>query len=333
MRCTPLLELGPESWIKAESLQRTGSFKLRGATNALRRALPGIGSAGVIAHSSGNHAQAVAYAARRLGVKATCVMPCTAPEVKRQRVAALGAEIVEVGPASEERAARAREIAHERGALLVPSANDRDVIAGQATVGLELVEQLSAVIAAHPPDAKERCAETETQGSGTGVLVLVPIGGGGLASGVALAVKGLWPDAKVVGVEPALAADAQASYAAGEIVSLPSAQVVRTIADGLRHSSIDPLPFAHLRSLLDGIVAVEEEEIVEAIATLAADGRLVVEPSGAVSVAALRHHRDELPRARRFVCVISGGNVELAAYVRWVQEAMASAEARHRSAA
>lgn len=312
---TPLLELAPGTWIKAESLQRTGSFKLRGALNALARGLPEIQDVGVVVHSSGNHAQAVAHAARRLSVRATCVMPCTAPAVKRERVTRLGAEIVEVGPASDERATVARDLAQRHGARLIPSSGDP---AGQGTVGLELVEQLprSPALSEHGP-LDER---------GAGVLVLVPIGGGGLASGVALAVKALWPDARVVGVEPHLAADAQASLAAGEIVGWPAAEVGRTIADGLRHTSIGPLAFAHLRTLLDGVVAVEEQEIMEAMAHLAEDGRLTVEPSGAVSVAALRHHRDELPAARYSVCVVSGGNVDLAHYARWVKDGI---EFRH----
>jgi len=288
---TPLLPFGDDAWIKPESLQPTGSFKIRGAYNALAGLSEERRAAGVVTHSSGNHAQAVARAARLLGIRAVVVMPQSAPQIKVEGVRGDGAEIVFVGPANEERVARAHEIAEHDGMELVPSADDRRVIAGQGTCGLEICEQL-AELGVRPP-----------------LTVLVPVGLGGLAAGVATAVKALLPGSIVLGVEPALAADTRASLDAGERVRWPLEEVGRTMADGLRAESPAPLPFAHLQRLLDGILTVAEDDIAQAVRVAASSARLVLEPSGAVPLAALLVHRDQLADGPAVV-VASGGNLD-----------------------
>jgi threonine dehydratase len=288
---TPLLPFGDDAWIKPESLQPTGSFKIRGAYNALAGLSGERRAAGVVTHSSGNHAQAIARAARLLGIRAVVVMPEDAPQVKVAGVRADGAEIVFVGPSNEERVARAHEIAERDGMELVPSADDRRVICGQGTCGLEIAEQL-AELGVRPP-----------------FTVLVPIGLGGLAAGVGTAVKALLPGSTMLGVEPALAADTQASLEKGERVRWPIEQVGRTMADGLRGESPAPLPFAHMQRVLDGVLTVSEEDIAGAVRIAAVSARLVLEPSGAVTLAALLAHRDRLPNGAAVV-VASGGNVD-----------------------
>jgi threonine dehydratase len=241
----------------------------------------------VISYSSGNHAQGVAYAARALGVKAIIVMPGNAPRNKLDATAALGAEVVIVGPGSEERRLRAEQLAAERGYVIVPPYNDEKIISGQGTVGLEILEDLPNV---------------ET--------VLVPVGGGGLISGVSAAIKLSNPRVKVIGVEPQLAADAQASLRAGHIVTFPAEQVAQTLADGLRTQSIGPLNFEHIRAYVDDIVSVTEDEIRETIRALSANDQTVAEPSGGVAPAAFRFHADQLPKTAVNVAVISGGNID-----------------------
>ena len=241
----------------------------------------------MIAYSSGNHAQGVAYAARALGTKAIIVMPSNAPAIKLEATAGLGAEIVKVGPASSERQQKAEELAAQHGYTVVPPFNDEKIIAGQGTIGLEILEEVPGV---------------ET--------VLVPVGGGGMISGVAAAVKLSKPSVKVIGVEPALAADAQASFRAGRIVDFAAEEVTRTMADGLRTQSIGPINFEHIRKFVDDIVTVSEEEIHEAMRRLAANPKTVAEPSGAVAVAGFLFHAKELPRGTIHVAVISGGNIE-----------------------
>ena len=282
---TPLLPCpwDGQLWIKPESLQPVGSFKIRGATHAVARLDPTRRARGVVTHSSGNHGQALAYAARVHGVPCTVVIPEGAPTIKIERVRALGAEVRLVPPA--ERFTVADRIAAEQGRTLVPPFDDRRIIAGQGTLGVEVVEELPEVD-----------------------VVLVPVGGGGLASGVATAVKALRPATKVIGVEPELAADARDSLTAGELRVWEPARTYRTSADGLR-TALSPLTFAHLRRRLDGIVTVSEEEIAAATARLVRDVRLVVEPSGAVTTAARMFHAAELP-AGRTVAVVSGGNVD-----------------------
>jgi threo-3-hydroxy-L-aspartate ammonia-lyase len=290
---TPLLVFGrPERrhYLKPESLQAIGAFKIRGAYVAVSSLSDEERARGVITYSSGNHAQGVARAARLLGAPAVVVMPSDAPIVKRDRVAADGAEIVVVGTASEERKAVAERIAAERGLSIIPPYDDDRIIAGQGTIGLELVEDL--------PDL---------------AAVLVPIGGGGLASGVATAVKALRPEARVIGVESELAADAQASLRAGHIVRWEAEDVSRTIADGTRTQAIGIRPFQHFQAYLDDIVTVAEAEIAAAVRLVAEETRLVVEPSGALSVAALRSRAHEAGIDRidgPVVAIVSGGNVD-----------------------
>lgn len=274
-------------WFKPESLQPIGSFKLRGAYNKIASLSKEERVRGVIAYSSGNHAQGVAYAARALGVKATIVMPNNAPKIKLQSTASYGAEIVMVGPGSHERKTKAEELAAQHGYAIVPPYNDENIIAGQGTVGLEIAEDM--------PEAE---------------LVLVPVGGGGLISGTAAALKLLRPSVKVIGVEPQLAADAQASLRTGRIVEYSPEQVSLTIADGLRTQALGNITFEHVRRFVDDIVTVGENEIREAMRRMASAGKLIAEPSGAVTFAAFLFHADELPKCTRHVAVISGGNVE-----------------------
>jgi threonine dehydratase len=333
---TPLLPFGDpipgdargrtRAWLKPESLQPIGAFKLRGAYYNVATLAPERKAAGVVAHSSGNHAQGVARAARLLGVRAVIVMPSDAPAVKVDRVRADGAEIVVVGPSSEERAERAAELAARDGLALVAPYDDAATITGQGTIGLEIVEQLAEL---DEPDERTAAGRASAvartrvgDGAGDGalrdgdppVLVLVPVGGGGIASGVAVAVKSLLLGAKVIGVEPELAADARDSLREGRIVTWPADLVGRTIADGQRTAHIGRIPFAHLRRHLDGIVTVGEDEIARAMVRGARESRLVLEPSGATTLAALLFHSDELPPALRAVAILSGGNVDPARY-------------------
>jgi len=274
-------------YFKAESLQPTGAFKLRGAYNKISSLSSEDRRRGVVAHSSGNHAQAVAYAARALQTRAVIVMPRGAPRVKLDATAALGAEVVLVGPGSAERSRKAEELSEEHGYVPVPPYDDEVLIAGQGTIGPEILEDL--------PDVE---------------TMLVPVSGGGLIGGISAAIKLSRPEVRVIGVEPELAADARASLRSGTLVEFPADRVARTIADGLRVQRLGEAPFEHVRAFVDDIVAVTEEEILEAMRRLALRVRLVAEPSGAVTFAAHLFHTDELPASRLTVAVVSGGNVE-----------------------
>ncbi len=278
---------GRRLYLKPENLQPIGAFKLRGAYNKIASLSPEERSRGVITYSSGNHGQGVAYAARALGTKAVIVMPNNAPAVKREAVEALGAEIVLVGPGSLERQVKAEELAAQHGYVIVPPFNDEKIIAGQGTMGLEILEDLP---------------EVET--------VLVPVGGGGMLSGVATAIKLSKPNAKVIGVEPELAADAQASLRAGKIVHSTAEQTSRTIADGLRTQSVGAINFEHIQKYVDDILTVSEDEIRQAVRWLAANPKTLAEPSGAVAVAGFLFHQDQLPRTIVNVAIISGGNID-----------------------
>ncbi|MDQ3937886.1 MAG: threonine/serine dehydratase [Chloroflexota bacterium] len=289
---TPLLPFERNAYLKPESLQPTGAFKLRGAYNAIAQLSAEQQRRGVVTHSSGNHGQAVAYVCRLLAIPVVVVMPDDAPRIKIARVEQNGARIVFVGRSHEERRERAHQLAERDGRSLIPSADDERVIAGQGTIGLEIVEQL-----------------TELGGLPTDLTVLLPIGGGGLAAGVSTAVGSLLPRARIVGVEPVLAADARDSLVRGEIVRWSSDAVGRTMADGLRMESVGSRPFAQLRRYLAGVLTVEEQEIGSAVAQAASRARLVLEPSGAVSLAALLFHREELAGST-VVAVLSGGNVD-----------------------
>jgi threonine dehydratase len=273
-------------WLKAESLQPIGAFKIRGAANKILQLTPDQIKRGVITYSSGNHAQGVAYAAREVGAKAVIVMPSNAPAIKRAATLALGAEVVDVGPASSERLAKAEDLVREYGYVVIPPYDDEEIIAGQATCGLEIVESL--------PDVD---------------LVLAPVSGGGLLSGVATAVKRLRPQAKVFGVEPELAGDTAESFRTGQIVTWSAELTSRTIADGLRTQSVGERNFAHIRTFVDGIITVTEAEIRAAMRAIVSSARLVPEPSGAVSLAALLFHAAQLPPFKKAVAVVSGGNV------------------------
>jgi len=278
---------GREIWLKAENLQPIGAFKIRGAANKILGLSAAEIARGVITYSSGNHAQGVAYAAREVGAKAVIVMPSNAPAVKRAATLALGAEIVDVGVASSERLAKSDELVREHGYIVVPPYDDEQIIAGQATCGLEIVESL--------PDVD---------------LVLSPVSGGGLLSGVAAAVKQLSPRTKVFCVEPELAADTAESFRTGKIVTWPAELTSRTIADGLRTQSVGERNFAHIQAFVDGIITVTEAEIHASMRAIVNSARIVPEPSGAVSSAALLFHAAQLPPYKNAVAVVSGGNVD-----------------------
>jgi len=289
---THLIEFEPVDqnrrlYLKPENQQPIGAFKLRGAYNKIASLTNGERQKGVITYSSGNHAQGVAYAARALKTKAVIVMPSNAPQIKREATAKLGAEIVLVGPGSDERKTKAEELAAHHGYIIVPPYNDEKIIAGQGTIGLEILEDLP---------------EIET--------ILSPVGGGGLISGVAAAIKLTNPKIKAIGVEPELAADAQASLRAGKIVQFPAEQVSRTLADGLRTQSIGDINFEHICAYVDDIITVTEDEIREAMKLLAANPQTIAEPSGAVATAGFLFHRDQLPNTKLNVAIISGGNIE-----------------------
>ena len=277
----------PEIWLKAETEQPIGSFKLRGAYNKIASLSPDELRRGVITYSSGNHAQGVAYAARALGARAVIVMPAGAPRIKREATLALGAEVVLVGSESSERRQVAESLQSEHGYAMVPPYDDDAIIAGQATCGLEIAEQLPGVN-----------------------LLLSPVSGGGLLSGIATAVKLLLPTTQVWGVEPELAADAFESFRTRRLVEWPGSQTTRTIADGLRTQSLGHRNFEHILRYVDGICKVTEEEILEAARVFLLSTDLVAEPSGAVTLAAALFHGDELPPSSKTVVVVSGGNIE-----------------------
>jgi threonine dehydratase len=273
-------------WLKPESLQPTGAFKLRGAFNAILQRLGDARAHGVVTHSSGNHARAVAWVARELGLRATIVIPDAAPAVKVDAVRALGATVVLVDPA--ERDTRAFALAAEHGYVMIAPYDDPAIVAGQGTIGLEIVADLPSV-------------------SG----IVVPVSGGGLISGIATAIKALSPATRVIGVEPELAADATESLRRGEIVSWSAEQTYRTIADGLRTTSVGQVPWGQIREYVDDIITVSEDEIRDGVRWLASDARLVAEPSGAVAFAAWRHRFKSLGVSGNVVAVVSGGNLAL----------------------
>ena len=283
----PVAGLEPPLLVKPESLQPTGSFKLRGAYTAITASEQAARQRGVIAHSSGNHGHAVAYAAALLRVRAVVVVPRTAPKVKTDAIKYYGAELVTVEPTLAARVAATEALVATHGYVLIPPFDDRAVIAGQGTIGLE--------IAADCPRAD---------------LVIVPVSGGGLISGIAAALRACLPGAAVVGVEPELAADARDSFRHGAPVAWPAADVQRTIADALRVEQVGALPFAHIRELVTDIVTVTEDEMLAAVRQLAGQTRLVAEPGGAAAVAAWLFRSGELPGATAPVAVLSGGNID-----------------------
>ena len=275
-------------YFKPENLQPVGAFKLRGAYNKIASLSAEEKARGVIAFSSGNHAQGVAYAARALDVQAAIVMPAIAPQLKIDNTKAMGAEVVLLEHGTEKDwAITAQTIAEEQGFVMVPPFNDETIIAGQATTGLEILDDL--------PDV------------GT---ILVPVGGGGLLSGVAAAVKLTRPAVRVIGVEPELGADAQASFRKGEIVEFPAEQTRQTIADGMRATKVGDITFAHIQAYVDDMITVSEAEIREAMRRMILRAKIVPEPSGAVTFAAHLFHQHELPQTQVNVAIVSGGNVD-----------------------
>lgn len=274
-------------WCKAESLQPTGAFKLRGAANAILAQMHRARGNGIVAQSSGNHARAVAYLARRFDLDAVIVMPDTTPAAKVEAVRTLGPRIEMVPP--DERDVRPRQLAHDHGYIHVPPYDHPLVIAGQGTIGRELVEE--------EPDLD---------------TVLVPVSGGGLIAGIATAVKALAPNVRVIGVEPELAADAAASLRSGNRTAWPSAKTYRTVADGLRTTCVGEHPWEHISRHVDDIVTVTDDQILAAMRHLALAGRLVAEPAGAAATAAWLHDvAGTAPRCSGSVAaVVSGGSVD-----------------------
>ncbi len=303
---TPLVRLDPDRlqqaslpplpfnlFLKIESAQPIGSFKLRGAYNMAASLPPQALRRGLITYSSGNHAQGVAFAARALGVPAVIVMPDNAPQVKVDATRALGAEVVFVGPASSARKAEAEALAAQHGYTILPPYDHPAIIAGQATCGLEIAQQL--------PEAD---------------LVLAPVSGGGLLSGVATALKLLAaagranPSLQVLGAEPELAGDAAESFRSRTLVRWSAEQTSRTVGDGLRTESLGTLNFHHILQHVDGIVTVSEDHILQALRIALRTLAHPVEPSGAVTLATALFTPHLLPPARTVVAVLSGGNID-----------------------
>jgi threonine dehydratase len=304
-RVTPLIEVAfpakPSSpqalkssslYLKAESLQPMGAFKIRGAFNMIAQLSKDALQRGVITYSSGNHGQAVALAARTLGAPAVIVMPTTAPAVKVEGCKSYGAEVIMEGTTSLHRQARAEKEAKERGLTIVPPFDHKQIIIGQGTTGLEILEQCPDVAA-----------------------VFVPVGGGGLASGVGAAIKLSKPSVRVIAVEPAGAPKMTKSWEAGHPITLPSSA---SIADGLMNLRPGDITFAHIRKFVDEVVTVGEVDIANSVAWLFRNARLVVEPSGAVTTAAvalgLGHPQGIV------VAVVSGGNVAPEAFAKYISQ-------------
>lgn len=302
---TPLLtsatldeQCGGPVALKAENFQRAGAFKFRGAYNRLSVLSEQERAAGVVAYSSGNHGGAVALAARLLGIPAVIVVPATGAPAKLAAIEGYGAEMVRYDPATERRAEVAAAIAAQRSMTIVRPFDDYDVMAGQGTLGIELVEQAGqAGNGAEPVDQ-----------------VLVPVGGGGMAAGVATAVRALLPGARVIGVEPAGADDTAQSFRAGHRVTV--AEPV-TIADGLLAQQPGELTFAVNSRLLDEVVTVPENAIIDAMRFCFSRMKIVIEPSGAVALSALR--TGVVPAAgHRSVAVVSGGNIDPATFAQYL---------------
>ena len=286
-RVTPLVDVSGLArhplFLKCESLQPGGAFKIRGAYNMVAQLTPEQRQRGVVTYSSGNHGQAMALAARELGAPAVVVMPTTAPPIKIEGARAFGAEVIFAGTTSTERRTRAEEEAAARGLTMVPPFDHEWIIAGQGTLGLEVLEQA--------PDV---------------ATILVPVGGGGLLAGVAAAVKLSKPGVRVIGVEPSGAAAMKASLAAGEPVTLPKTE---SIADGLMPVRPGDLTFAHAREYVDEVITVDDAQIIDAVIWLFTKAKIVAEPSGAATAAAALSGR--VPSPGPVVAIVSGGNISL----------------------
>ena len=273
---------GREVFFKCENFQRGGAFKFRGAYNRLAQLSDAEKKRGVVAFSSGNHAQGVALAAKLLNIPATIVMPNDAPPVKLQATRGYGAQVIVYDRLTGNREAIARQLADERGMTLVPPFNDPHIIAGQGTAALELVDQV--------PDLD---------------AIVAPVGGGGLISGCAIAAKGMRPSIEIIGVEAIGADDAKQSLARGEIVHIAPPN---TIADGIRTQAIGTLTFAIMRELVSDIVLVSDEEIIAALRFVIPRMKMIVEPTGAVPIAAVMQNR--IPaNLKRVGVIVSGGNI------------------------
>ena len=286
-RVTPLVDVsglaGHPLFLKCESLQPGGAFKIRGAYNMVAQLTPEQRQRGVVTYSSGNHGQAMALAARELGAPAVVVMPTTAPPIKIEGARAFGAEVIFAGTTSTERRTRAEEEAAARGLTMVPPFDHAWIIAGQGTLGLEVLEQA--------PDV---------------ATILVPVGGGGLLAGVAAAVKLSKPGVRVVGVEPSGAAAMKASLAAGEPVTLPKTE---SIADGLMPVRPGDLTFVHAREYVDEVITVDDAQIIDAVMWLFTKAKIVAEPSGAATAAAALSGK--VSSTGPVVAIVSGGNISL----------------------
>jgi threonine dehydratase len=287
-RVTPLVDVsavsGRRLWLKCESMQPAGAFKIRGAFNMVAQLTGDERRRGVITYSSGNHGQAMALAARELGAPSVVVMPTTAPQIKIDGARSYGAEVIFEGTTSADRRRRAEAEASARGLTMVPPFDHEWIIAGQGTAGLEILEQQPGVAA-----------------------VLVPVGGGGLLAGVAAAIKQTKPSVKVIGIEPAGAAKMSASMAAGHPVTLDRTQ---SVADGLMPVRPGDLTFAHVQAFVDAVLTVEDPAIVDAVLWLFEKAKIVAEPSGAATVAAaLAGLADGAAAGGPIVAIVSGGNI------------------------
>ncbi len=292
---TPLVPIVPLGLrLKAESLHPVAAFKIRGAFNAILSLSEAERARGVIAFSSGNHAQAISYAAGKLGVRALIVMPDNAPKAKLEGTRRWGAEVLTVGGSSHERALHAKALQAERGCALIPPYDHLAVMQGTGTIGLEILDAAADVD-----------------------VVYAPVSGGGLLGGLSAAIKQSNPKVKVIGVEPELANDAALSFKAGHIVSLTAEETARTIADGLRVQQLGDLTWPHIRRFVDDIITVSEAEIRAAMRTIATGAKLVAEPSGAVAAAGAIKQGGDLSRS---VAVLSGGNVDLDVYAEILAE-------------
>jgi threo-3-hydroxy-L-aspartate ammonia-lyase len=288
---TPLVRMTPSGLsLKAENLQPIGAFKMRGAFNALLSLSDEERRRGVIAHSSGNHAQAVAYVAKMLGIRATVVMPETASRLKMEATKRWGAELVLCSPFGNGRLETTAAIARERGYVVIEPYDALPIMQGTGTIGLEILAQ--------KPDVQ---------------CVMVQVSGGGLIGGVSAALVQSNPTIRVIGVEPELASDAAQSFRAKKIVRLPPEETIRTIADGLRMPQLGQLPWANIREFVHDIVTVSEDQIRDAMRRIAMEAKLLAEPSGAVATAgALALGTDP----EKTVAILSGGNIDLESYAR-----------------
>jgi threonine dehydratase len=282
-----------EVYLKLENLQKTGSFKVRGATYAMSKFSDSEKRAGVIAASAGNHAQGVAYAASRLGIKSTIVMPAFSPIAKIQATESYGADVILFGESFDDALGRALEISEKTGATFLHAFNDENVIAGQGTIGLEILDEC--------PDVN---------------VIAVPIGGGGLVSGIAIAVKEQRPDVEIYGVEATSAASMQASLEAGKIIRVDN---LDTVCDGIAVKIPGDLTFGISRDLLTGVRTVEELEVTRTLFLLLERAKLVVEPAGTVGLAALHHGKIDI-KGKTAVAVLSGGNIDMSLLSRIVEK-------------